>query len=761
MKKLFLLALLLYSFSNMYSQITIRIINEEKDPIPYANVVFVDKAKGAFIKGTVADKEGAFTLYELPNKNNKNILIKLSCIGYIAKEIDYTEVGNSFIVLQHDTKLLDEVVIKGYKQPYKMHQGVLIADVKNSRLSKLSTVNSILERLPFITVQNGNFSVFGKGTPQIYINNRLMRDSSELSLISPKDVKDIEIITTPDSEYDASVGAVIKIKTIRPQGEGCSGTVFSSIEHGKYLQETISSSLNYRIKDWDLFASGSYYRPNREYTSNQNQTFNYNQTAFNQANQQIQQIKSHNFFPEIGMNVNPTSKQSLGISYNGVFSSSNLSSDLTIDTQTDRLNHQKQSSLNTNRNHQHIINGYYNADLGKELKLELAGDAVMGGQDLSQYTTIETKTEPIKIKSNASFKVYAGKVILDYTPKIGHFRLGCEYTKTNFNQSYLINQTNLGIENNSDKSIQHRFSSFVSYKNKWSNLELSTGLRYELIKGYYFNNDILEDEQSPRYSYLLPYINLSYPFSGSQLSFSYNPRITYPNYTQLRNFSQYVSPFVYESGNPNLKQTEIHIMQLSFVKSNFRLISSYTINRYLVFPIMSVMKERPVIMKQYDNIDLIRCFNIMASYSLNIRFWETTWELGVNKQWLNIANLSYNKARLSYKWQNSLQLPKEYILRIDFSGYSKGHDMITYNKSSYTLDLSLSKSFKNIDANLSLNDILNSGKQQWCVNYDSIVWSERKTFDSRNIQFSLSYRFNTTPRRYKGYTDNDELNRLH
>lgn len=761
MRKILILLLFLYSFSNIYSQTTIKIINEEKEPIPYANVVFADKGKGTFIKGTVTDNKGKFTLFDLPDQNKKNIIIKLSCIGYIAKEVEYLGVNNSFIVLQHDTKLLDEVVIKGYKQPYKIHQGALVADVKNSKLAKLATVNNILEKLPFVTVQNGNFTIFGKGSPQIYINNRLIRDNSELSLISPKDVKEVKIITTPDSEYNANVGAVIKIKTIRPQGEGFSGTAFSSIEHGKHLQGASSLSLNYRIKNWDLFAGGSYYRPNREYTSNQSQTFNYNQIDFNQTNQQTQQIKSNNFFPEIGINVTPTSKQSLGISYNGVFSSSNLSSYLIIDTQTDRLNRQKQNSLNTNRNHQHIINGYYNLDLGNNIKLNLTGDAVLGGQDLSQHTEIEETTEPIKIKSNSSFDVYAGKAIVDYKPKKGNIRLGCEYTKTKFYQSYLVNQTNLGIENSSDKSIQNRFSSFISYKNKWSDLELSTGVRYELIKGRYFNNDILESEQSPCYSYILPYISLSYTLLGSQLSFSYNPRITYPNYTQLRNFAQYVSPFVYESGNPNLKQNEMHIMQLLLVKNNFRLISSYAININSVYPIMFVMKERPVIMKIYDNINLMRSVNIMASYSLNINFWETTWELGINKQWLNIANLSYKKARLSYKWQNSLQLPKDYILRIDFSGYSKGHDMIAYYKPSYTLNLNLSKSFKNIDANLSLNDILNTGRQQWSINYDSIVWSERKTFDSRNIQLSLSYRFNATNRRYKGYTDNDELNRLH
>lgn len=158
MKNILFLLLLLYSFSNIYSQTTIKIINEEKEPIPYANVVFADKSKGTFIKGTVTDNEGEFTLYDLPNQNKKNIIIKLSCIGYIAKEVEYLGVNNSFIVLQNDTKLLDEVVIKGFKQPYKMRQGILVADVKNSKLAKLATVNNILEKLPFIMAQNGNFS---------------------------------------------------------------------------------------------------------------------------------------------------------------------------------------------------------------------------------------------------------------------------------------------------------------------------------------------------------------------------------------------------------------------------------------------------------------------------------------------------------------------------------------------------------------------------------------------------------------------------
>lgn len=72
------------------------------------------------------------------------------------------------------------------------------------------------------------FVVFGKGTPLIYINGRLVRDNTELEQLNSTDIKHVELLTTPGAQYDASVKSVIRIKTIKRQGDGFSFDVRSS-----------------------------------------------------------------------------------------------------------------------------------------------------------------------------------------------------------------------------------------------------------------------------------------------------------------------------------------------------------------------------------------------------------------------------------------------------------------------------------------------------------------------------------------------------
>lgn len=765
MKLFILLAFILNAFCLSGQVITGKVTNEKKEAISYANVVFLSKDRQTFIKGATTNEQGVFSVSGISSSDKENVLIKISCLGYSSLELDLLSLSNAPITLKDDTELLDEVVVKAKKIPYKMHQGVLIANVRNSSLSTLGTANDVIGKLPFVTGKDANFTVFGKGTPQIYINNRLVRDNSELGLLTSKEIKDIAVITTPDSEYDASVGAVIKITTIRPQGEGFSGSFSTSAGRGEQLQGLISTSLNYRIKNWDLFATGGYNRSNRENHSKQKQAFIYDNKELTQSSVQNQRIEGNNYFPGIGFNFIPNSNHSLGVSYKGVFANTELPSHLDITTQTssDKIEYQEQLNLNNNKNHQHILNGYYSAKLSNKLKLDLTTDIVTGGQKLLQYTSFANETsESININSKSSFDVYMGKAILEYASHIGNLRFGAEYTKTNFKQSYETDRTDIGLMNSSDESLQNRFSAFSSYRAKISDWGFNAGIRYEFIKGRYYSNEELKEEQSPVYHYFFPSISVSYEPRAYQITLSYNPRVTYPSYTQLRNFAQYTSPFVYESGNPNLQPVLKHIIQLSVMRKNIRLMGSYTINKRMIYPIMYVMEDRPVIMRMYDNLKTMRATNIVASYSLNVGCWESMWEFGINKQWLDIADMSYNKPRWTYKWQNNFKLPKRYSLRVDFSGNSKGNSGLAYyNKSSYSLDFNISKSFDNLDVNLSVNDIFHTAGQRWDILYNSINWNEDKYFDSRNVRLSLSYRFNATNKRYQGRTENDELNRLY
>ena len=100
--------------------------------------------------------------------------------------------------------------------------------------------------------------MFGKGEPLIYINNRLVRDNSELERLSSKDISKVELIQNPGAEYDATVKAVLKIRTVRHAGEGLGVNVRSNVSQSHKTSNTDQLNLNYRKNGLDLFGMVNY-----------------------------------------------------------------------------------------------------------------------------------------------------------------------------------------------------------------------------------------------------------------------------------------------------------------------------------------------------------------------------------------------------------------------------------------------------------------------------------------------------------------------
>ena len=80
---------------------------------------------------------------------------------------------------------------------------MFISSIQGTVFSKLGKATDVLQQLPMMMSSDG-LSVLGRGTPLIYINNKLMRNSSELQRISSDMIKDIKIdmngITIPGFE---------------------------------------------------------------------------------------------------------------------------------------------------------------------------------------------------------------------------------------------------------------------------------------------------------------------------------------------------------------------------------------------------------------------------------------------------------------------------------------------------------------------------------------------------------------------------------
>ena len=152
---------------------------------------------------------------------------------------------------------LNDVVIKGSAKSMRITDNSVIMNIANTELAKKGKLLDILTYMPFVSKQNNNIIVAGKGEPIFYLNGHRLYESSELEKLLASDIKDIEVVTSPGAEYDASAKAVIKIRTIKPKGVGFSGNVESTFAYlGNHkLSEIPRSNFNYRTGGLDVFAS--------------------------------------------------------------------------------------------------------------------------------------------------------------------------------------------------------------------------------------------------------------------------------------------------------------------------------------------------------------------------------------------------------------------------------------------------------------------------------------------------------------------------
>lgn len=153
-------------------------------------------------------------------------MVKLTSVGYAPQLFDAAAVHpQDTIAMTPMSFALGEIVVRSNLPTTAIKGDALVTNVENSILSQAGTANDVLTQVPMVLGRDGNYEVFGKGVPVIYINGRMVHDTNELSQLNSADIRSVEVITNPGAKYDASVTSVIRIRTKRPQGDGFSGTL--------------------------------------------------------------------------------------------------------------------------------------------------------------------------------------------------------------------------------------------------------------------------------------------------------------------------------------------------------------------------------------------------------------------------------------------------------------------------------------------------------------------------------------------------------
>ena len=219
------------------------------------------------------------------------------------------------IALSPSSVGLGEVVVKATRPSTAMKGNALVTTVEGSSLAIAGTANDVLAHVPMIVDNGGTLEVFGKGSPEIYINGRKVNDLQELAQLSSQDMKNVSVITNPGASYAANVKSVVLIRTKPPKGDGFSGTIRTDNGFQHYFRTGNSVDLKYRTRGLELFANyGWWYGANRDDRTNDMTTVTPN-GRYNQSLHTLGKQTYNDMTGKIGFSYMINEKHSIGAYY--------------------------------------------------------------------------------------------------------------------------------------------------------------------------------------------------------------------------------------------------------------------------------------------------------------------------------------------------------------------------------------------------------------------------------------------------------------
>ena len=744
-----------------------KVVDEMGQPAPFANVVLLNAADSAFVTGTTTGEDGTFNI----TGNVAKPLLKVSYLGYKIRIMDAVTPDLGVIALEPETMMLGEVVIKGQRPEFKITAEGLKTNVENTLLSKVGTAKAVLENLPGVQRKNDGLEVFGKGTPIIYINGRKLQNQTELDQISSEDIQSVQLITNPGAKYDASVGAVILIKTKRQQGEGFSANTQASYYASECPDLALGVNWNYRHKGLDVFGS-AWYNDDR-YMQNDDVILAVKADTIWHMDQLLNVKTHHNsLYTSLGMNYIFNDDHAAGFRYDtkahflergrGTFTA-----DVTTNGQF--YDHLENSLYESSKyNMPHTLNAYYSGKVGGT-SIDFNTDYVFSKNRERQYNdevSQEQQSRTVTSQSVVRNQLCATKLVLSWDLWGGNLQVGTEFDHTRRHDDY-INPEQI-VPTSFSEQKENNYILFTEYARPLPFGQIMVGLRNENVTTNYYNQGVRIAEQSHNYHHLFPSLGLMAAAGQVQLMANYAVKIKRPYYHELSNSVTYANRFTWQSGNPLLKPSIRHDASLMAMYRWVTLILEY---KHTDDIIVNVGKEVPgnesVTWLYRENVDNKDAIQLVMVLSPRFGLYEPSLTMAMLKEWMKIpspaGSIRPERPICLVQFNNNFQLASTLTASADFTLTTKGdQENVSLTKATCVLDLGVTKTFLNdrLSVRVKGHNLLNS-QQHVKLNYgDHTLWQNNRN-DSRQVELTVRYKFNSTKSKYRGTgAGSDEKERL-
>ena len=743
-----------------------RIVDERGNAAEYATIALLLPIDSTIVGHGVSNENGSFVI----PCNSRKVLARITYIGYKTVNRIYNNTEMGIIKLQPKTMIVKGVVVKGDRPQYKMLSGGMEVAVEHTLLSKMANTFEVLSLLPRVSVDGQKISVFGKGTPIVYINNKRVNDNNEIVNITPDNIKSISVITSPGSEYDAEVESVIRIRTKERRANGFSLRADAFGKYNKWMSDYELISARYQTKKFEiansLWTMGTHdgednnlitdiYLPDKHYYNDQlihldtnNRFLSEKLSADYSLNDSNSIGGSYRYYGMLKGRTNSVSRQDVllnGMAHGSIDQKEVMKPFLSLH-QADIYYVGKVGHVGVDFNATYYAVKNRRNDEGFEISKEL------GNQEVHS-------------SNRQNSDMWAGKLVVNIPLWKGNMSVGTEMSKTDshgtfLNEEQLVPSTKTDIH---ERNIAG-FAQYGLVLNKWT---VGLGVRYENIVRDYLSDGVKQDDVSRKYNNFFPNLSVSWNKGNWNWQLNVNEKIHRPSYRQLGNFMQFDNRFLYEGGNPTLQPEKVFNVETMMLYKWLNVSVGYKYLKDVMEWTKYIYPGKEFAYNTSLNFDHKQLLYASVNVSPKLGIFRPTWGFNYNQQFFDTrkygASKALSKPLLSCSLNNNFALSETMNAAIRLNASTTHADGFLMMKSYYRVDLQFDKSFANRTwiIYLSANDIFKTAKERWTM-YGLGAGTTKDCYNyTRNISLQVTYNFNAKRSKYKGTgAGNEEKSRL-
>lgn len=801
--------------------VTGTIVNEQGEPMGFVNVVLYSMPDSTFIQGATSDSEGKFNIVT-PETGG---ILKVSSIGYetlyypISSNGSYQsshtgEIEGGLIVqMREDAKMLHEVTVKSQLPKTKLTGNSLVTAIQGSVLEKSGTAKEMLAKVPGMTLKGDDLEVLGKGTPIYYINGRKVNDKDELKRLRSEEIREVEVITNPGAQYDATVSAVVRIKTIRRQGSGFGYDLNvndnSDLVYG-YNDPSASLNLRYRHKNVDFFGMVNYWKWDGVQDS-----YPHQQSVFKDSQGNLQTIEQMMYLRHdtnaqgmnynLGFNWQLSENHSVGmrVERHDIIKTeipATIDTDLRqwiVGQESDSQHYEESHSTQLGKHKQPYSwegNAYYNGHVGK-LGIDFNFDFVTN--KTSESNEIEERVNDVlsTMHSDARNKSYmlADKLVLSYPLWKGRLQAGTEMTFVTRNAQYQINRSSLPATHSEVKEAN--VAAFAEYACMIPKVgSLSAGIRYEHVgfdyrplsatprgsdsqaQTSYPLGGIVGGTMSRHTDDFFPSFSWANQWGNWQTSLSYSYKTMRPDFSMLDESLLYLNSYSLQRGNSTLRNEKSQQLGFNLRWKYLNLYASYNhivdgINNwsYLYNDLQSEgdkLENEGMILIQVINLPTpIRIASAYLTANPTFGCYSPNWTVGIQRY--NVKNtladpreetgkrdIHYHRPMFIMNLSNAFRFKHSWQLEANLNTFTRGDFMnMRLQNDTWNLSFVVQKCWLKNDAlclRASLYDALQRTSQKVEMDCGYYLLNQHSINNRQRLDIALRYTFNAQQSKYKG-----------